>query len=60
MFFFLQQVEFFIEIKDFHKKQHYEDPLKENKTFFVRTIRGFVGSEFMKICHEQVKRFSCK
>ena len=29
-------------------------PLKENKAFFVKKIRGFVDSEFVKICHEQV------
>ena len=31
-------------------------PLKETKMFCC----GFVGSEFMKIGHEQVKSFSCK
>ena len=29
-------------------------PLKENKAFFVKKIRGFVDSEFVKICHDQV------
>ena len=28
--------------------------LKENKTFFVKKNCGFVDSEFVKICHEQV------
>ena len=27
---------------------------KENKTFFAKTIRGFVDSESVKICHKQV------
>ena len=49
-----------IEIKNvtktvyFHKKRHFGSPLKQNKTFFVKRIRGFVDSEFVKICHDQV------
>ena len=36
-------------------QRHFADPLNENKTFFVKKkIRGFVDSEFVKICHEQV------
>ena len=38
----------------FHKKRHFAAPFKENKTFFVKKICGFVDSEFVKICHEQV------
>ena len=35
-----------------YKKRHFAAPLKENKTFFVNKIRGFVDSEFVKTCHE--------
>ena len=35
----------------FSKRRHFEDPLK---TFFVKKNCGFVDSEFVKICHEQV------
>ena len=41
----------------FITKWHFAVPLKENKTFFVKNkswIRGFVDSEFVKICHEQI------
>ena len=38
----------------FSQKRHFAAPLKENKTFFVKKIRAFEGSEFAKICHEQV------
>ena len=41
----------------FHKKRHFEAPLKENKTFSVKKIRDFVDSEFVKICHEQVRKY---
>ena len=36
------------------KKRHFAAPLKETKTFFVKKNRGFVDSEFVKICHEQM------
>jgi len=42
----------------FTKERHFAAPLKENKTFFVKKNRGFVDSEFVKICHEQVFGFS--
>ena len=32
--------------------------LKENKHNFVKEIRGFVDSEFVKTCHEHVNRSS--
>ena len=35
-------------------QRHFAAHLKENKTVFVKKIRGFVDSEFVKICHEQV------
>ena len=38
----------------FHKKRYFAAPLKENKTFFMKKDCGFIDSEFMKICHEQV------
>ena len=38
----------------FHKKRHFAAPLKENRTFFMKKIRGLVDSKFVKICHEQV------
>ena len=38
----------------FHKKRHYAAPLKEKNTFFMKKNRGFVDSEFLKICHEQI------
>ena len=46
-------VDLIIEIKNvaktvyFQKKRHFAVPLKEKKN------RGFVDSEFVKICHEQ-------
>ena len=36
------------------KNRHFPGPLRENKTFFVNKIRGFVDSEFVKTCHEHV------
>ena len=41
-------------LKLFIFTRHFAAPLKENKTFSVKKIRGFVDSEFVKICHEQV------
>ena len=62
LFSFKTKKNFSIEIKNvaktvyFHtQKKHFAAPnLKENKTFFVKKIRGFLDSEFVKICHEQV------
>ena len=33
---------------------HSAAPLKENKTFSVKKIRGFVDSKFVKTCREHV------
>ena len=41
-------------LKLFIFTRHFAPPLKEDKTFSVKIIRGFVGSKFVKICHEQV------
>ena len=41
-------------LKLFIFTRHFAAPLKENKTLFVKKNREFVGSEFAKICHEQV------
>ena len=62
IFFLLKQGRIFLlRSKSFTKKDTtYVDPLEENKTFFVNTIRGFVDSEFVKICHEQVNSFVSK
>ena len=30
------------------------DPVEENKKKFVKEMSGFVGSEFVKTCHEHV------
>ena len=38
-------------------KRHFLAPLKENMTFFVKKIRGFVDLKFVKRCHEQVTNF---
>ena len=38
---------------DFQK--HFAAPLKENKTFFEKKNRWLVDSEFVKICHEQLR-----
>ena len=38
----------------FHKKIHFAATSKENKKIFAKKIRGFVDSEFVKTCHEQV------
>ena len=38
-------------------KRHIAAPLKENKTFSCKNNRGFVDSEFVKTCHEQVRRY---
>jgi hypothetical protein len=59
VFFKNKKETFCIEIKNvgktvyFHKR-HFAAPLKENKTFFMKKNRGFVDSEFVKICHNQV------
>ena len=37
------------------RKKYFAAPLKEIKTFFVKFFCRFVGSEFVKICHEQAK-----
>ena len=33
---------------------HSAAPLKENKTFSVKKIRGFVDSKFVKTCQEHI------
>jgi hypothetical protein len=38
-------------------KRRIAAPLKENKTFSCKNNRGFVDSEFVKTCHEQVRRY---
>ena len=47
--------EWILKLFFFHKKRQFVAPLKENKTFFVKTFCGFVDSEFVKICHEKVR-----
>ena len=57
--FFYNKVEFSIEIKDvakpvFHKKKTLCSSIKRKRGIFREKNRGFVDSEFVKICHEQV------
>jgi len=46
---------FLLTSKKGFKKRHFAAALKENKIFFVKKIRGFIDSEFVKICHEHVR-----
>jgi len=51
--FFFVKINSFSNIFDLSRKKTYL-VLKENKKNFVKKIRVFLDSEFVKTCHEQV------
>jgi len=40
----------------FKNNFYFVAPLKDSKTFFVKKIREFIDSEFVKTCHEYVSK----